>query len=87
MGAYPSERLAALSTELGLGDERGIELLRALELGADLGPQVVTIRQVRSARPGVFPAPAAGAVIPRSSRHATTGRAAAAAGAETRVRA
>ena len=42
MGAYLSAQLTAASAELGLGNERGIGLLRALELGADIGAKVVT---------------------------------------------
>ena len=42
MGAYLSRKLTALSAELGLGAERGIGLLRALELGEDIGAKVVT---------------------------------------------
>ena len=42
MGAYLSEKLTALSKELNLGAERGIGLLRALELGEEIGAKVVT---------------------------------------------
>jgi acetylornithine/N-succinyldiaminopimelate aminotransferase len=41
MGRYLSERLTALSAELGLGPERGMGLLRALELGSDTAAHVV----------------------------------------------
>jgi acetylornithine/N-succinyldiaminopimelate aminotransferase len=40
-GDYLSAKLTALSAELGLGAERGIGLLRALELNADIGAAVV----------------------------------------------
>lgn len=40
-GAYLGARLAALSDELGLGGERGVGLLRALELGRPLSADVV----------------------------------------------
>ncbi len=42
LGDYLSTRLAALSKEMGLGAERGIGLLRALELNSEKGGQVVT---------------------------------------------
>ena len=42
MGAYLSAQLTALSKELDLGAERGIGLLRALELGAGIGAKIVT---------------------------------------------
>jgi acetylornithine/N-succinyldiaminopimelate aminotransferase len=41
MGEYLSAQCKALSAELGLGAERGVGLLRALELGADIGAKVV----------------------------------------------
>jgi acetylornithine/N-succinyldiaminopimelate aminotransferase len=41
MGAHLSTRLTALSGELGLGAERGIGLLRALELKDEIGAKVV----------------------------------------------
>ena len=40
-GAYLREQLLALSSEFGLGGERGEGLLRALVLGKDIGPQIV----------------------------------------------
>ncbi len=42
MGAYLSAQLTALSGELGLGAERGIGLLRALDLKDEIGAKVVT---------------------------------------------
>ncbi len=42
-GAHLSARLTSLSDELGLGAERGIGLLRALELKDDLGAAVVSV--------------------------------------------
>jgi acetylornithine/N-succinyldiaminopimelate aminotransferase len=42
MGAYLSAQLTALSHELGLGAERGLGLLRALELGSEIAAEVVT---------------------------------------------
>ncbi|MEZ5728454.1 MAG: acetylornithine transaminase [Burkholderiaceae bacterium] len=48
-GAYLSTQLQALSAELGLGAENGIGLLRALELGAPIGADVVN-----HARDGMF---------------------------------
>jgi acetylornithine/N-succinyldiaminopimelate aminotransferase len=42
-GAHLSSRLTALSKELDLGDERGVGLLRALELKAEIGAKVVTV--------------------------------------------
>ena len=42
-GAYLSQRLTALSQELGLGPERGMGLLRALDLGAPIGAKVVEV--------------------------------------------
>ena len=42
MGAHLSARLTGLSGELSLGAERGVGLLRALELNADIGAKVVT---------------------------------------------
>lgn len=42
MGDYLSSSLAALSAELDLGSERGIGLLRALELKQEIGTEVVT---------------------------------------------
>jgi len=41
MGRYLSERLAGLVRELGLSHERGLGLLRALDLGASTGRAVV----------------------------------------------
>jgi acetylornithine/N-succinyldiaminopimelate aminotransferase len=41
MGDYLAAQSTALSAELGLGKERGIGLLRALELGDDIGAKVV----------------------------------------------
>ena len=41
-GAHLSTRLTALSAELGLGAERGIGLLRALELKDEIGAAVIT---------------------------------------------
>lgn len=41
-GAYLSGKLTALSAKHGLGAERGIGLLRALELGAERGAAIVT---------------------------------------------
>ena len=53
MGAYLSAQLTALSNELGLGAERGVGLLRALELGAGIGAKVVThARDNLSGAPG-----------------------------------
>ncbi len=43
MGQYLSESLTALSVELGLGDERGIGLLRALDLKQEIGAKVVEL--------------------------------------------
>jgi acetylornithine/N-succinyldiaminopimelate aminotransferase len=43
MGQYLSESLTALSTELGLGAERGIGLLRALDLKQEIGAKVVEL--------------------------------------------
>ncbi|WP_454711260.1 acetylornithine transaminase [Cupriavidus nantongensis] len=40
-GEYLKEQLLALSSEFGLGGERGEGLLRALLLGKDIGPQLV----------------------------------------------
>ncbi|GAB7547399.1 acetylornithine transaminase [Cupriavidus sp. CuC1] len=40
-GAYLREQLLALSSEFGLGGERGEGLLRALVLSKDIGPQLV----------------------------------------------
>ena len=42
-GEHLSQRLTALSQELGLGPERGIGLLRALDLGAPIGAKVVEV--------------------------------------------
>ncbi|MCP5332561.1 MAG: acetylornithine transaminase [Pseudomonadales bacterium] len=42
MGAHLSSRLTELCVELDLGGERGIGLLRALELKQEIGTQVVT---------------------------------------------
>ena len=53
MGAYLSAQLTALSKELDLGAERGVGLLRALELKADIGAKVVTYaRDNLSGAPG-----------------------------------
>lgn len=46
-GDYLSAKLTALSAETGLGVERGIGLLRALELNADIGAAVVTCARDR----------------------------------------
>ncbi len=46
-GRYLGERLGALAAELGLGPERGLGLLRALDLGADIGPAVVAYARER----------------------------------------
>jgi len=43
IGAYLGEQLTAASAELELGAERGIGLLRALDLKAEIGAKVVTI--------------------------------------------
>ena len=43
MGKHLSERLTAVSAELGLGPERGIGLLRALDLKQEIGAKVVDI--------------------------------------------
>ena len=52
-GAHLSARLTALSAELGLGAERGIGLLRALELKDELGAAVVTLaRDKLAGHPG-----------------------------------
>ncbi|CAG9176111.1 Acetylornithine aminotransferase [Cupriavidus laharis] len=40
-GEYLKEQLLALSSEFGLAGERGEGLLRALQLGKDIGPQLV----------------------------------------------
>jgi len=40
-GSYLGERLRDLVSELGLSHERGMGLLRALDLGADFGGRVV----------------------------------------------
>ena len=42
LGDYLAQALTQASTELGLGKERGIGLLRALDLGAEIGAKVVT---------------------------------------------
>ncbi|MBL8379975.1 MAG: acetylornithine transaminase [Burkholderiales bacterium] len=42
-GAHLSERLSALSRQMGLGEERGIGLLRALDLKDEIGAQVVSV--------------------------------------------
>ena len=42
-GDYLSQRLTALSKEFGLGPERGLGLLRALDLGAPIGAKVVEL--------------------------------------------
>ena len=42
VGLQLMDGLEALSRELGLGEVRGHGLLLALELGADIAPQVVT---------------------------------------------
>ncbi|MBL8386500.1 MAG: acetylornithine transaminase [Burkholderiales bacterium] len=49
-GAHLSARLTALSAELGLGPERGIGLLRALDLKDEIGAKVVNI--ARDSLPG-----------------------------------
>ena len=49
VGTYLGERLTALSSELGLGAERGIGLLRALELNAEIGPAIVACARDRLA--------------------------------------
>lgn len=43
MGNYLSEQLKALSKRFNLGEERGEGLLRALELGSDIGNQIVEV--------------------------------------------
>jgi acetylornithine/N-succinyldiaminopimelate aminotransferase len=48
-GDYLSQQLSALSARLGLGAERGIGLLRALELGHDRGGDVVVAARDRLA--------------------------------------
>jgi acetylornithine/N-succinyldiaminopimelate aminotransferase len=58
-GAYLSEKLTAASAELDLGAERGIGLLRALELKQDIGAKVVSIARdngllLNSPRPAVL---------------------------------
>jgi acetylornithine/N-succinyldiaminopimelate aminotransferase len=58
-GKYLSEKLSAASAELGLGEERGVGLLRALELKADIGAKVVNIARdnallLNSPRPAVL---------------------------------
>lgn len=53
LGEYLSAALTALSAELGLGPERGIGLLRALELTREIGSAVVTsARDGLAGRPG-----------------------------------
>ena len=42
LGDYLAQALTNASAELGLGKERGIGLLRALDLGAEIGAKVVT---------------------------------------------
>ncbi len=42
-GAYLSAKLKQLSEKHGLGAERGEGLLRALDLGADIGPKLVDL--------------------------------------------
>jgi acetylornithine/N-succinyldiaminopimelate aminotransferase len=59
MGAHLAERLTALSAELGLGPERGMGLLRALELGAPVAGDVVTAAReggllINAPRPSVL---------------------------------
>lgn len=59
MGAYLGERLSALAVELDLGPERGVGLLRALELKADIGAKVVEAAReagflVNSPRPALL---------------------------------
>ena len=52
-GDYLSQQLSALSAKMGLGAERGIGLLRALELGQDRGADVVVAARDRlSEAPG-----------------------------------
>jgi acetylornithine/N-succinyldiaminopimelate aminotransferase len=46
-GRYLSERLAAMVSELGLSHERGWGLLRAVDLGAEIGPAVVAYARDR----------------------------------------
>ena len=58
-GTYLSSKLTAASAELALGAERGVGLLRALELKADIGAKVVTIARdngllLNSPRPAVL---------------------------------
>ena len=58
-GAYLGEQLTKASAELDLGLERGIGLLRALELKADIGAKVVSIARdngllLNSPRPAVL---------------------------------
>jgi acetylornithine/N-succinyldiaminopimelate aminotransferase len=58
-GTYLSSKLKAASAELDLGEERGVGLLRALELKADIGAKVVTIARdsgllLNSPRPAVL---------------------------------
>ncbi len=43
LGDYLAQQLTQASAELGLGKERGIGLLRALDLGAEIGAKVVTL--------------------------------------------
>lgn len=43
MGNYLSEQLKALSKQFNLGEERGEGLLRALELGSDIGNNIVEV--------------------------------------------
>lgn len=42
-GAHLSTRLAALSRDFGLGEERGVGLLRALDLKEEIGAKVVSV--------------------------------------------
>jgi acetylornithine/N-succinyldiaminopimelate aminotransferase len=59
MGRHLSERLTALSAELGLGAERGMGLLRALELGSGCAADAVAAARadgllLNAPRPGVL---------------------------------
>jgi acetylornithine/N-succinyldiaminopimelate aminotransferase len=52
-GAYLSGKLTALSAELGLGEERGIGLLRALDVKEEIGTAIVTLaRDELAGKPG-----------------------------------
>jgi acetylornithine/N-succinyldiaminopimelate aminotransferase len=59
MGTYLGEQLTALSLELGLGPERGLGLLRALDLGSEMAADVVTAAReggllINAPRPSVL---------------------------------